>query len=124
MAAKQLKLLGGRIAASTMMEVIIAMVLIVLVFGIAMQIYANVIRLSLTTKKIKAQSVLNEVLIQSEQAQSIDLGKKSSLIEEFTVNQENSTYNNNNGLIQINLSAYDDNQEKVAEINQVIYVAK
>ena len=48
------KLIRTKIMASTILEVIVAMVIIVVVFGIAMMIYTNVLRMSLSVKKIQA----------------------------------------------------------------------
>ena len=56
------KLIRTKIMASTILEVIVAMVIIVVVFGIAMMIYTNVLRMSLSVKKIQAQAILKETL--------------------------------------------------------------
>jgi hypothetical protein len=110
---------GSKLKASSIFEMVISMVIIVVVFTIAMSIFANVQRLSLTGKKIKAQATLNEELIKAEQ--NIVIAKTTTTIEDFKVEKEISIYNNNSSLYQVSLAAYDGNQEKIAEINSVVY---
>jgi hypothetical protein len=43
--------LNTKLSASNILEVIVSMVIIVIVFGIAMMIYSNVLRFSLSAKK-------------------------------------------------------------------------
>jgi Tfp pilus assembly protein PilV len=57
-----------KLKASTIIEVLISMVIIMVVFGMAMMIYANVIRSSLSVKKVRAEAILNEILTNDEKA--------------------------------------------------------
>jgi len=104
------------------LEVVISMVVIVVVFTIAMAIFGNVQRLSLTGKKIKAQAVLKEAFLKPEQ--HIAVGKQTTTIDEFRVEQEITPYGQSNNLYQISLTAYDNNGEKVAESKNVMYDVK
>ena len=65
MAGRKLTL-NAKLKASTIMEVLIAMITIIVVFGIAMAVYSNILRSSLSVKKIQAQSVLAETLLNKE----------------------------------------------------------
>jgi hypothetical protein len=117
MAGSKLKI-QTRVKASTILEVVVSMVIIILVFGIAMMIYANVLRMSLSVKKIKAQAILQETLIKLEQVPATS--NLSFSVDDFRVEQEIKPYNNDSGLTEIHLTAYDDNQQKIAELQKVI----
>jgi len=110
--------LRSRVKGSTIMEVVISMVIIVVVFGIAMMIYTNVLRLSLSAKKIRAQALLHETLFQSEHA--AENSTQTFMKDDFRIEQEVKPYNNSTDLTEIHLTAYDQNQQKVAELQKVI----
>ncbi len=114
MARKKLTI-QTKVNASTILEVVVSMVIIILVFGIAMMIYANVVRMSLSVKKIKAQAILQQTLLQAEQTN--DRSTQSLMIDEFRIEQEIKPYGN---LADIHLTAYDANQEKIAEVEKII----
>ena len=110
--------LNTRIKASTILEVIISMIVIVIVFGIAMMIYTNVLRLSLSTKKLKAQALLQETMLKAEQTTANTT--QSLTIDDFRIEQEAGSYNKESNLTLIHLTAYDQNQQKIAELQKVI----
>ncbi len=109
---------AGKVNASTILEVVIAMVIIIMVFGIAMMIYTNVLRLSLSAKKIKAQAILQEIVLKSEQTK--DFSTQSITIDDFRVEQEIKPYLNDTLLNEIHVTAYDGNQQKITELQKVI----
>jgi len=113
---------ANKLKASSIIEVVISMVVIVVVFTIAMAIFGNVQRLSLTSKKVKALAVLKGAFLKSEQ--HISVGKETNTIDEFKVEQEITPYGQSNNLYQISLIAYDSNGEMVAESKNVMYDAK
>jgi len=96
------------------------MVVIIVVFGIAMMIYANVVQSSISTKKIYAEAILKKQLSLAEK-DSAGFSNTSIVVDDFRIEQQTTTYNGNNDLIEIHLSAYDDNQNKVAELNKILY---
>jgi Tfp pilus assembly protein PilV len=107
-----------KVNASTILEVVIAMVMIILVFGMAMMIYTNVLRMSLSVKKLKAQAILQETLLKDGQANNN--ATQSFTIDDFRIEQEVTNYNNDSGLTDIHLTAYDGNGQKMAELQKVI----
>jgi len=111
--------LNSRVTASTILEVIVSMVIIVAVFGIAMMIYSNVLRLSLSAKKIRAQAILNQAMFKAEHSPGTIT--QTFTIDDFTVQQDVKPYNTSNALTDIHLTAYDQNQQKIAELEKVIY---
>jgi len=113
------KLIPTKVKASSILEVVISMVVIVVVFTIAMAIFANVGRLALTGRKLKAQGLLNEVLLTVKQNPVI--GTATSTSDGLKIEQEITRYNNTDNLYQVNLMAYDENGDKVAELKEVFY---
>jgi Tfp pilus assembly protein PilE len=107
-----------KVNASTILEVVIAMVIIIMVFGIAMMIYTNVLRLSLSVKKIKAQAILQEIVLKSEQTKY--LSTQSITIDDFRVDQEIKPYQDDTLLNEVHVTAYDLNQQKITELQKVI----
>ncbi len=110
--------LNNRVRASTIMEVVISMIIIVTVFGIAMMIFSNVLRLSLSAKKIRAQALLRETMLNAEH--TANNTTQTFNIDDFRVEQEAKPYNGESNLTEIHLTAYDINQQKIAELQKVI----
>lgn len=91
--------LNARVKGSTILEVIVSMVVIVVVFGIAMMIYTNVLRTSVSVKKIRAQAILSQTMLKAENnPESI---AQSLTIDDFRVEQEVKPYGDNNSLTEI-----------------------
>jgi len=108
----------AKVKASTILEVLISMIIIILVFGVAMMIYSNVTRLSLSVKKIHAQAVLQEMMRNIEQSK--ENISQSVVSGDFTIEQSVKSYNDNANLVGVSLTAYDDNHQEVAELRKVI----
>jgi len=107
-----------RAKASSLLEVIIAMVVIVLVFGIAMMIFSNVVRLSLSAKKIKATAILQETLLKAEH--SAEKTNQVFSLDEFKIVQDTKPYSIDTGLTTIHLTAYDPNNQLIDELQKVV----
>jgi hypothetical protein len=117
MAGRKL-MVKGKAKASTILEVLISMIIILTIFGIGMMIFGNVSRLSLSAKRIKAESILQERLLNIEQG---NIGSGESVtIGDFQVEQEVKLYGDGKQLSQIHLTAWDNNHEKIAEVQKVI----
>jgi Tfp pilus assembly protein PilE len=110
--------LNHRVRASTLVEVIIAMVVTVLVFGIAMMIFSNILRVSISAKKIKARAALQESLLKAEQ--NIDKGSQVFSLGEFKIVQAAKPYSAELGLTEMHLSAYDENNQLTEELKKVV----
>jgi len=117
MAGRKL-ILKSRVKASTVLEVVVSMVIIVLVFGTGMMIYGNVTRMSLSAQKLRAQAVLAQTMKAMQEAASTQDGK--SLIAGFTVERKVKPYDGNAKLLEVDLKAYDENNQLLAELNQLI----
>jgi len=92
-----------------MVEVVVAM---------AMIIFANVSQSALSVKKVQAEAILRDVLLKASQAsgnttQSFNVG-------DFRIEEVVQNYQDQKNLSEIELTAYDVNQNKVATFQQVI----
>jgi Tfp pilus assembly protein PilV len=105
-----------RLIASSILEVVVSMVIIVMVLGISLMIYTNVMRQSLSARKLKAQFVLQEAMIGAE-AETID---KTQIIEGWEVRQDTYPYEAESDLIVMHLTAFDEDHNQIAEIRKVI----
>lgn len=108
----------SKVKSSTVLEVVVSMVIIILVFGISMMIYSNVMRLSLSPQKIKAQAILEKALAQAEQ--EIAPVNKTVIIGDIGIEEEVKPYPENTNLSDIHLAAYDINKQKITELEKVI----
>ena len=94
------------------------MAIIVLVFGTAMMIYGNVTRLSLPAQKLRAQAVLARVMKEVQDMEPAEAAR--SVIAGFTVERTVKAYDGNAKLLEVDLKAYDENNQLLAELNQLI----
>lgn len=115
MAGSKLK---STVRASSLLEVVISMVIIVAVFGIAMMIYTNVLRSSLSSQKLKAEALLKEAAFTAEH-NAVNTAQTFTA-EDFRIEQEIKPYRGNTALIELHLTAYDQNQQKIAELQEVL----
>jgi type II secretory pathway component PulJ len=117
MAGKKITL-SHRTEASTLLEVVVSMVLIVLVAGIAMSIFGHVSRLSLSAKKAAAYAVLEErmELLEYHPADS----SASSSNSDISIEQEIQPYLSNKHLQQVHLTARDAHHNEIASLDKII----
>lgn len=108
----------SKVQASTIMEVVVSMVIIILVFGIAMIMYTNVMRMSLSAQKVHAQALLQHTLTEAEKAKS--QVSRSITVDDLRIEQEIKPFSQDTILTEIHLTAYDANQQKIAELQKVI----
>lgn len=109
-----------RLKSSSLIEVLVSMVIIVIVFSIAMGISTNIFRLSLSFKKLKAQASLNRLLIQLDKKPP-PITQKNFIFDEISINQVVTKYLNSDNLKVIHLTALDENKEKLGEVKKIVY---
>jgi hypothetical protein len=109
---------GKRVRASSVLEVIVSMMIIILVFGIAMMIYTNVSMQSLSGQKLKAQAILAQIMKELDKAEQS--ANQESIIGGFTVERSLRPYAKNSRLLQLDLKAFDQNNKLLAELHQLI----
>ncbi|WP_345954243.1 hypothetical protein [Mucilaginibacter sp. PAMB04168] len=105
-----------KLPASSILEVVVALVVILLVLSLSLTIYSNVMRQSLSARKLQAQFRLQEALVQLKHDRSLDLPVQDGLVIEKTL----APYENNSRLTLVYLKAYDDTHRLLAETRQII----
>ena len=108
----------SKLAASSIIEVLISMVVIMVVFGIAMMIYANIVQSSLSVTKIRAQAILNQTLQADET--SANSSSTTFTVDNLNIEQTVKNYNNEPNLTEIDLAAYDANGKQLITLHKVI----
>lgn len=94
------------------------MVIILVVFDIAMMTFANIWRLSVSVKKLRAEAMLRHVLIEQNDIQ--DLTDQIFTKEDMRIQMTVQPYPGLSRLSQISLVAYDLNQNQLARVNEII----
>ncbi|WP_158829369.1 PulJ/GspJ family protein [Mucilaginibacter lacusdianchii] len=107
-----------KVAASTILEVVVAMVVILAVLGISMMIYANVMRLSLSGQKLRAQFVLAQAMTQLEAG--AEIGNTEDTADGWQMEKAIVPYEGSGNLLRVHLTLYDRNHEKLAEAYKII----
>lgn len=111
-------IISNTVKGSTILEVLISMIIILVVFSFGMMIIGNVNRSSLSAKKAKAEAILQEKLLNAEQNNSNV--NETTNYGTFQIRQEVQPYTDNSHLSWIHFTAYDSNNEKVAELQKAI----
>lgn len=106
------------VAASTIVEVVVAMVIIVVIFGMAMMIFANVTQQALSTKKIRAAAILQNILLNAEQTR--ELPEQPFNQDNLRIIPELKPVENEPELSELHLTAYDENQQKITEVREIM----
>lgn len=106
--------------ASSLVEAVIAMVVIVIVFGIALVVITNVTRSSLSVTKATAQKVLDKAIADAERADELVPGQASLNIDGLTVEQQILPYWKNPALTEIRLAARNEKGDTILTMRKVL----
>jgi type II secretory pathway pseudopilin PulG len=107
-----------KVRASTIIEVLISMIVIMVVFGIAMLIFANVTRSGVSEKKVRSSAVLQQILLDDER--TTDLASRTFTVDSLRIEQQVKNYNGQGSLVEIDLRAYDTGGQLTAETHKII----
>ncbi|MFA6083771.1 hypothetical protein [Mucilaginibacter sp.] len=110
--------LKRRVKASGILEVVIAMVIMVSVFGIALMIFSKVMRASLSVKKIRAQALAEQVLLRAETQSTFT--DTAFLSDDLRVERSALPYSESDELVQIRVIALDPNKDTVATARKIL----
>lgn len=113
-------LLTKKVKASTLIEVMVALIIVMISFGIAMAIYVNVTHSDNQTQKLKAQLLLNETAIKTTNENSF-IDEKTEM-DGISVIKTVSSYEGTPGLHLLFLEAFDVNAKKIAERKELVIV--
>lgn len=105
-----------KVTASSILEVVVSMVIIVMVLGISLMIYSNVARQSLSAKQLNAQFLLQQAVLKAEKG----MLKETELIEQWQITKDTKRYEAGTRLVEIYIKVYDDNHNMIAETRKVI----
>lgn len=100
------------------MEVVVAMVIIVVVFGMAMMIFANITGQGIPDKKIRAQAILQDILLQAEQSRQFP--EEPFNQDGFRIIPATREVENEPGLTELHLTAFDENQQEIGTAAEII----
>ena len=106
-----------RLKADSLLEVIIAAVLIVIIFGIAMMVYSNILRTSRPVKQVRAAAFLRKAALQIERQQDtavIDTSYEGIFISQSVLPAEVS------GTAYLKLTAVGSRHDTLATLNKII----
>lgn len=110
------------INASTLVETIIAMLIVTIAFSLALILMISISKNSNNSLKTKAYMLANDVLVQTK-------AEKSYIDQEYAfgnivIKKTVTEYENNEELFQLNVSAYDLKNFKLVEQNELIIIEK
>jgi len=108
----------GMLQATTITEVVIALVIIVVVFGMAMMIFANVTQQAISTKKIRATAILRAVLLKADQ--SHQLPQEAFNQGGFKIIPVIKPVEDEPGLSELHLTVYDENQQEISKMAEIM----
>lgn len=108
-----------RLASSSILEVVIAMVVIVMVLGISLMIYSNVMRMSLSSRQLKAQFILSQAMMEVQAGQT----DERMVIDDWQVKSEIKPYQQGGQLSVVHLTAFDPEEVKVAELTKILILS-
>lgn len=108
--------------ASTLVEAIVAMLIVTIAFSLALVLMLNISKNSNNSLKTKAYILANDVMIQTK-------SEKSYFDQEFdygniTIKKTVTEYENNEELFQLNIFAFDSRNHNFFEQNELIIIEK
>lgn len=113
-------MLNNRVSASSLLEVVVSMVVVMVILVLALTIFANVTRSSLSAKQLRAQTILNNLQIKAEDSTNVSTGE--IIIDGWRVKQEIKSYDTDEALNEFDLTVYDENNDKIAESRKLIII--
>ena len=110
----------GKLKAATILETIIAMLIIFIVFLAAGMILLNISKAGLNEKKIKASAAINTFLdhLKIEEIPS-EVSEKSG---NFLINAAIESYRDKPGVAQVNCRIYDAENKIIAEQKRIMFI--
>src|SRR5688572_23130512 len=111
-------LLNYKLKGATLIESLVAMVIMVLFFGIATMVYLNVINADKHRQKLKITLLLDDLAHQTKLSNA--LFDQSLKTEDLQIMQSIVTYNNSEHLSVLSIKAFDLNGKLLAERNELI----
>ncbi|PAW94654.1 hypothetical protein CKK33_14590 [Mucilaginibacter sp. MD40] len=108
---------GNRIKADSLLEVIIAAILVVLIFGVAMMVVSNVTRTSRPVKKVKAEAILRSVAEALREHPCVNM--EDTAVDDFRIIRTQYAIDNTDAC-HLHLAALDGRSDTVAVWDQIL----
>lgn len=113
-------LLGYKLPAHSIVEAMVAMMIIMLSFGIGMSIYLNILTAERTIAKTNVNVILNDLLEQTKLEDSfIDETTKSRI---GIIEKSITKYNENESTYLLELKFYDHQKSLIHELREILYL--
>jgi cytochrome c-type biogenesis protein CcmE len=103
-------------AASTMLEVIVAMVMILIIAGIALTIFSNVISQAPSYKKIKAAGIIEETFVKA----PLNPTDESFQAEDWRVEKKVAYYGTEERLRLVQITVFDSDNKIISQMSRII----
>ena len=113
-------ILKVKLNATTLAEALIAMVVILLSFGIAVTIFANVTASSRLHEKTRAEILIQEAAVKTKSDKNMLDGEME--YAGIKIQKKVSQYQGVKGLSVLSLNAFDRNDKKIAEYNELLFL--
>ena len=110
--------IDNKVNASSLFETIVALMVIMIVFGIAMTIYVNVMNNSTSLSELKASLKLDELARETKEKKSYfdeTIEDESTLIEKKV-----KKYNDKEGLLLLDIQAFDKTNKRLADRKEIM----
>lgn len=111
-------ILDKKISAFSLIEALVAMVIIMISFGIGMMVYFNIIKSEKSQIKLQATINSENIFIETRQLKSYENDeyhyKNHNIIKTVT------NYGNSNNLYLVTLNVVDKNQKEVTSFNEIM----
>ena len=110
--------INSSVNASSLFETIVALMVIMIVFGIAMTIYVNVMKNSTSLSELNASLQLDRLARETKEKKSYfdeTIENESTVIE-----KKIKKYNDKGGLLLLDIQAFDKTKKKLAERKEII----
>jgi Tfp pilus assembly protein PilV len=117
MAGKKLNI-AGKVTASSILETVVAMVIIVVVFSTAMVILGNVMKNSISVMQIRAKSLLRTQMQQEENRPYHENSDRQA--DDLYIQQKITGIPEQRGVVMVELTASDGHGKKIAELRKII----
>ena len=115
-------LLTKKIKGSTLVESLIAMVVVMVSFGVATTVYVNVLSSRDEIQKLKSMTILKKLAFESKQNRLfLD---DNITVDGFVIEKKVVSYNGQKDLFQLKLKAFNQNEKQLAEYNELIQTEK
>ncbi|WP_205511069.1 hypothetical protein [Longitalea arenae] len=112
------KIIHKRLAAATIIETIVAMVIILVVFGITTSVLVQTSVRSFSIKKIKAAQLINTCFIKTTNEKAFM--NEEIVMEEFVIRKEVQNYKDNEQLLAVTIIVSDNSKNELLSEQRLI----